>query len=111
MLVNDFKAVVKSVLGSCVSLGILVESKDPREVIKEIDEGKYDEEIKNKSTEPNQEKIDKLSEYFEEVKKEQEAIVKEIEEKAAKEAEAALPGAAPGEGEAAPAEEEKKEEK
>jgi len=35
----------KEVLGSCVSMGVTVENKDPREVQKEIDEGKHDEII------------------------------------------------------------------
>ncbi len=39
---SDLKAAVKEVLGTCKSMGILVDSKDPREVIKEIDEGKHD---------------------------------------------------------------------
>jgi large subunit ribosomal protein L11 len=29
-------------MGSCVSIGVTVEDKDPREVQKEIDEGKHD---------------------------------------------------------------------
>jgi large subunit ribosomal protein L11 len=104
MLVNSFKATVKSVLGSCVSLGILVESKDPKEVIEEVNEGKYDNEIKNKSTEPSEEKLEKLKKDFEEVRKEQEALIKAIEEKKAKEAEAAEP--ATGEATGGPEEEE-----
>jgi large subunit ribosomal protein L11 len=43
VLARTTKAAVKEVLGSCVSLGVLVEQKDPREVQKEIDEGKYDD--------------------------------------------------------------------
>lgn len=43
ILAKTMKAAVKELLGSCVSLGVLVEQKDPREVQKEIDEGKYDE--------------------------------------------------------------------
>lgn len=89
MLVNDLKAAVKSVLGSCVTLGFLVESKDPREVIEEVDQGKYDKEIKSQSTEPNEEKLEKLRVDFEEVEKKQQALLKAIEEKKAKEAEAA----------------------
>lgn len=37
----SLKSAVKEVLGSCVSMGVEVEGKDPREVQKEIDEGKY----------------------------------------------------------------------
>ncbi len=46
MLVNSLKSAVKSVIGTCVSVGVMVEGKNPKEVIKEIDEGKYDEIIK-----------------------------------------------------------------
>lgn len=43
LLARNLKTAVKEVLGSCVSMGVLVEEKDPREVQREIDEGKYDE--------------------------------------------------------------------
>jgi large subunit ribosomal protein L11 len=36
------KSKVKQVLGTCLSLHLLVDNKDPREVIKEIDQGVYD---------------------------------------------------------------------
>jgi large subunit ribosomal protein L11 len=39
---KTIKGVVKEVLGSCLSMGVLVENKDPREIQKEIDEGKWD---------------------------------------------------------------------
>jgi large subunit ribosomal protein L11 len=42
LLAKNLKAAVKEVLGSCVSMGATVEDKDPREVQKEIDEGKYE---------------------------------------------------------------------
>lgn len=42
LLARDLRAAVKEVLGSCVSMGVNVEDKDPREVQKEIDEGQYD---------------------------------------------------------------------
>jgi len=35
------KAKVKQVLGTCVSCGVLVDEKDPKEVIKELEEGGY----------------------------------------------------------------------
>ena len=40
MLGRDFKSKVKQVLGTCLSGGVTVNGKDPREIIKEIDEGK-----------------------------------------------------------------------
>lgn len=42
-LAKTLKAAAKEVLGSCVSMGVTIEGKDPREVQREIDEDKYDE--------------------------------------------------------------------
>lgn len=42
LLARSLRAAVKEVLGSCVSMGVTVEDKDPREVQREIDEGKHD---------------------------------------------------------------------
>jgi len=41
-LAYTLKEVVKEVLGTCNSMGITVEGKHPRELIKEIDEGKVE---------------------------------------------------------------------
>ncbi len=103
MLSKDLKAAVKTVVGSCASLGILIENKPATEIEKEIDEGKYDKEIQEEKTDTSEEKKAKLEEYFSEVKAEQEKIIKE--EEAAREAEAEKAEEKP-EGE----EEEKKEE-
>ena len=43
LLARNLKTSVKEILGSCVSMGVLVEGGDPKEVQREIDEGKYDE--------------------------------------------------------------------
>jgi large subunit ribosomal protein L11 len=43
LLARSPKAAVKEVLGSCVSMGVTVEDKDPREVQQEIDERKHDD--------------------------------------------------------------------
>jgi len=40
---STLKAAVKEVLGSCVSMGIKVEGKDPRVVLKEVDKGEWDD--------------------------------------------------------------------
>ncbi len=42
LLARNLKSAVKEVLGSCVSMGVTVEGEDPRELQKEIAEGKYD---------------------------------------------------------------------
>ena len=42
VLARDLKTAVSEVLGTGVSMGVTVEGKDPREVQKEINEGKHD---------------------------------------------------------------------
>jgi large subunit ribosomal protein L11 len=42
VLARDLKAAVSEVLGTGVSMGVTVEGKDPREIQKEINEGKHD---------------------------------------------------------------------
>jgi large subunit ribosomal protein L11 len=49
LLAKTLKAAAKEVLGSCVSMGVTVEDKDPKEVQKEIDKGKYDELFKEEN--------------------------------------------------------------
>ncbi|EHP84392.1 50S ribosomal protein L11 [Methanotorris formicicus] len=46
MLSYTLKNAVKEVLGTCVSMGVNVEGKHPKEVQKLVDEGVYDEYIK-----------------------------------------------------------------
>lgn len=62
MIVNDLKSAVKSVVGTCQSMGILIESKVAKDVEKEVDEGKYDDIIKNETTEVSAEKAASLKE-------------------------------------------------
>mgnify|MGYP001610404229 CR=1 FL=1 len=76
MLARDLKNAVKLVLGSCVSLGILVENKSPVEVIAEVNSGKYDDEIKQEKTEVTALKKTELAEYFAKVKAQQESRAK-----------------------------------
>ena len=40
------KSAVKTVIGTLVSMGITVDGKNPKEVTKEVDEGKYDDLIR-----------------------------------------------------------------
>lgn len=86
MLSQDFKAVVKSVVGTCVSLGVLIENKPPKEISKEINEGKFDNEISLQTTELSPEKKSKLQEFFNSLKLKQEELIKKEEEQAAQEA-------------------------
>jgi large subunit ribosomal protein L11 len=86
MLEKDFKAAVKSILGTCASVGILVENTSPNELIRQVEEGKFDREINEQISETKPEKRKELNEYFKAVKKEQD-IRLEAEKKAAEEAE------------------------
>jgi large subunit ribosomal protein L11 len=45
LLSNDYKMATKEVVGTCVSMGLTVEGKDPKTVQKEIDEGIYDDKL------------------------------------------------------------------
>ncbi len=47
LLAPDIKRAVKEILGTCVSMGVTVEGKEPKEVQTEIDEGKHDAILKN----------------------------------------------------------------
>lgn len=46
MLATSLKSAVKEAAGACQSLGVNIEGKRPKEAIKEINEGKYDNVIK-----------------------------------------------------------------
>lgn len=59
---KTLKDKIRSVVGTCVSMGILVEGKDPKVVLKELSEGKYDSEIKAEKTELTAEELKKLQE-------------------------------------------------
>ena len=94
MLSRDLKSSVKNIVGTCVSLGILIENKSPKEIQKEIDLGFYDKEIKLGISETSNEKRKELDNYFKKIKEEQDKLLKA--EQAAKEAEkAAAEAAAP----------------
>lgn len=106
MLAKEFKSAVKSILGTCASIGLLVEGTEANNLIKKIETGKFDKEIKEQITETSAEKKEKLDKEFAEIKQSQEKLLQE-EAKAAEEAEAAKVEAKGKEGEA----EKKKEEK
>jgi len=105
LLAKDLKAAVKSIIGTCTSLGVLVENKSASEIGQDVDEGKFDKEIQAESTETPAEKKAELAKFFNELTEQQQKIIKQEEAAKAAEAEAAAPaeGEAPKEGEAAPA--------
>lgn len=87
MLSRNLKSAVKSVIGSCVSLGVLVENKEAKEIEGLIEQGVYDKEIKEEKEIASEEKLQELQSYFDKLHKTQEDIIKKEEEaKAAEEA-------------------------
>jgi len=46
LLAKTLKGAAKEMMGTCISVGVTVEGKDPREVQKEVDDGKYDDMFK-----------------------------------------------------------------
>jgi large subunit ribosomal protein L11 len=47
LLGKELKQKTKEVIGTCVSLGVTVESKKPQEIQKAIDEGKFDSKFRS----------------------------------------------------------------
>jgi large subunit ribosomal protein L11 len=87
MTAGSLKSAVRSVIGSCVSLGILVENKEAKEAEIEVLQGKYDKEISQEISEASHEKKAGIDKFFSSIKSKQEAEAKKAEElKAAEEA-------------------------
>lgn len=109
MLGRTKRAILKEVVGSCVSMGIVVDDRDPRAVQKEIDAGDYDDKIEGRTplVFPSDAEMEKKKAEFkrriEERKKREEEEKKKAEEAKAAAAAAAPAAAAPAAGEKAPA--------
>ncbi len=104
LLARDLKAGIRLVVGTCTSMGVLIDNKSPVEIGRDVEKGVYDKEIKAEKTAPSDEKKKELQTFFSRLKDEQERKKKAAEE-AAKAAEAAAaaataatPGAAPAAG-------------
>ncbi len=85
LLGKSLKEKVKEIVGTCNSMGILVEGKPAVEAIQEINSGKFDKEIKEEKTELTaeekaklEEEKKKLAEEMEKRRAEFEATAKEI---------------------------------
>jgi len=76
LLGKSLKEKIKEIIGTCNSMGILVEGKPAVEAIKEVNEGKYDKEIKEEKTELTAEEKAKLEE-------EKKRLAEEIEKRRA----------------------------
>lgn len=74
LLGKTLKEKIKEVIGTCRSMGILVEGKPSVDAVKEINEGKFDKEIKEEKTEISAEELKELEE-------EKKKLAKEMEER------------------------------
>ena len=90
LLGKGMKERVKEIIGTCNSMGVLVEGKPAVEAIKEVNDGKFDKEIKEEKTELTaeekvqlEERKKKLAEEIEKRRAEFEKTAKEIIEKMA----------------------------
>jgi large subunit ribosomal protein L11 len=91
MLEKEFKSAVKSILGTCASIGILVENENANAVVKKIEQGAFEKEIEGQISESSAEKRKKLKQAFDDLKKSQEEAIKKeqtAEEEKKKEQEA-----------------------
>ncbi len=86
MLVNSLKSAVKSIAGSCNSMGILIEGKLSNEFTKDLESGKYDKELASELTDVSSDKqklLEKeLTAVNEKIKKELERLKREAEKAA-----------------------------
>jgi len=106
------KAALKEVVGTCVTIGITIDGKEPKEVIKEIDNGLYDAKIEGREAlrEVTKEEIERKKAEASakiEAKKKAEEAAKAVEEAA----KAAAAGEEKAEEKAEGAEKKPKEEK
>jgi large subunit ribosomal protein L11 len=82
LLGKNLKQKVKEIIGTCNSMGILVEGKSAREAIAEVNAGKYDAEIKSEKTELTSEEKAKLEEEKKKLAADAEKRRAELEAKA-----------------------------
>lgn len=96
MLSNDFMSTLKSVIGTCQAMGALIENKEVKEIMEDIEQGKFAEEIGAKKTDVDPEKRKALDDYFSTIAVKQESVRKaEAAEKAAEEEKKATKAVAP----------------
>ncbi len=43
LLAGDLKAALKEIVGTCVSMGMTIDQKNPKTILQEVDQGRYDE--------------------------------------------------------------------
>jgi large subunit ribosomal protein L11 len=91
MYLDKLKPAVKNVIGSCNSLGVYVEGKRAKEIMKDIVNGVFDNEINGLKKEPSKEKLNLLKSQLKAV---QEAYTQELEKAKAEEEKAKAEAAA-----------------
>lgn len=97
LLAKDLKSAVKLIVGTCVSLGVLIDNKEAKDIENDIDAGKYNREISQEITEVSASKKKELDDFFKLRKAKQEKEQKALEEaKAAEEAAKAAAATAAG---------------
>jgi len=82
LLSKDNKNMVKEIVGTCRSMGIMVEGKPAKEAMKDIEAGKFDEKIKSGKTELSAAELKTLEEERKHMQEELEKKHAEFEAKA-----------------------------
>lgn len=62
LLGKDLKQKIKEIIGTCRSMGVLVHGVEPAEAIRQVNEGKFDTEIREEKTELSVEELRQLEE-------------------------------------------------
>lgn len=81
LLCKDLRAALKNVVGTCVSLGVLIDNKTAKQVEEEIDLGNYDKQINEEITSVTEEKAKELEEHFSKIKKAQDKLIQQQQAK------------------------------
>lgn len=82
LLGKDSKQRVKEIMGTCQSMGILVEGKPANETIADVNSGKFDKQITSGKTELTEEEREELAEEKKKLAEEMEERKEEFTEKA-----------------------------
>ena len=72
LLGKDLKSRIKEIIGTCQSMGIMVEGVPAHEAIGLVNQGKFDEEIRTEKTELSAEELKKLAEEKKKLQEEME---------------------------------------
>lgn len=81
LLGKDLKMKIREIVGTCQSMGVMVEGKSAQEALKEIESGKFDAEIKSEKTELSEEEKKKQAEEKKKLQEELEKRRVEFEDK------------------------------